>query len=432
MFDSLAVLGGDPVITNPFERFNSFDEQEEFAVKEVLQSRNLSSYLGAPGEYFYGGPEVLRFEKLFSEQFQVANSVSLNSWTSGLWAIFGALDLEPGSEVIVSTWTMAATATTILHWGLIPVFVDIDPKTFNIDLEDVKNRLTAQTRAIVSPDIFGLSAYNAELRSFCDSNNLILISDSAQSPLATDEVGNLTGKLCHIGGFSLNYHKHIHTGEGGVVVTEDFKLAERVRMLRNHGEVAVGFGNDFQKRQRGILGMNLRMGEIEAAIGVVQLSKLKAVIQTRRRAARQLISGLSGLDGLRLPFIPNGYQHSFYVLGLVLDHETNPKLPSREVLLNALRAEGIPGLLSGYQNIHKLPLFERQFAIGKSGWPYSILDTRRRRELRLTKLDIAEKYHSETFFGINMCAYRYDESEVRQLIDAFTKVWRGLELLKRP
>jgi dTDP-4-amino-4,6-dideoxygalactose transaminase len=347
-----------------------------------------------------------------------------------LWAIFGALNLEPGSEILVSTWTMAATATTILHWGLIPVFVDIDNKTFNIDIEDVKNKVNEKTRAIVSPDIFGLSADNVTLRRFCDTHNLYLVSDSAQSPLASDALGNLTGTLCHIGGFSLNYHKHIHTGEGGVVVTEDASLAERVKMLRNHGEVAVGFGNSFQTAQRGILGMNLRLGEIEAAIGSVQLSKLNDVLRTRRRAANHLMTELSDLSGLRTPFIPHGFKHSFYVLGLILDHESNPNLPSREVLIHALQAEGVPGLMVGYQNIHKLPLFERQFAIGSFGWPYSLLHNDRRQQLKGMSLRTAEKYHSEFFIGINMCTFTYDEPEVDQVVNCFKKVWRNLNNLK--
>ena len=246
MSNSLALFGGEPSIRRSFPKFNSFDQQEEEVVLRVLRSGNLSSYLGAPGENFYGGKEVLKFEEAFSAKFQVIHSISVNSWTSGLWAIMGALDLEPGSEVLVSSWTMAATATTILHWGLIPVFVDINPKTFNIDFDDVVSKTSDKTKAIVSPDIFGLSADNLKLRKWCDSRGIYLVSDSAQSPLATDEFGNLTSTLSHIGGFSLNYHKHIHTGEGGVVVTSDSTLAERVRMLRNHGEVAVEFGTDLQ------------------------------------------------------------------------------------------------------------------------------------------------------------------------------------------
>lgn len=430
MSEELALFGGNPLISNTFPRFNTIDDSEILAAVRVIQSGNLSSFVGAPGENFYGGHEVLSFEKSFSQKFGVANAISVNSWTSGLWTIFGSLDLEPGSEVLVSTWTMAATATVILHWGLIPVFVDIDPNTFNLDIEDAEKKITKKTRAIISPDIFGLSADCVKLQQLCEIHGLFLVSDSAQSPLAMDGAGNLTSSLCHIGGFSLNYHKHIHTGEGGVVVTQNDALAERVRMLRNHGEVAVGFGNSFHRQQRGILGMNLRMGEIEAAIGKVQLDKLDIVLESRRRAAYQLIDGLSELDGLRLPFIPKGYIHSFYVLGFVLEFKFNPDLPSRSKIIEALKAEGVPGIFAGYQNIHKLPLFEKQFALGKFGWPYSLIGRRRRKELASVSLNVAENFHNRLFFGLNLCAYRYTDTEVKLIICAFEKVWRNLSSLK--
>lgn len=385
MSDILALLGGNPLIHDAFPKFNSFDQQEEFAALKVIKSGNLSSYLGYPGDKFYGGEEVLNFEEEFCLKFKVKHSMSMNSWTSGLWAIFGALNLEPGSEVLVSTWTMAATATTILHWGLIPVFVDINPRTFNIDFEDLLGKSTDNTKAVVSPDIFGLSAENLKLRNWCDSRGIFLVSDSAQSPLATDEFGNYTSTLSHIGGFSLNYHKHIHTGEGGVVVTENSELAERVRMLRNHGEVAVGFGSEFQKVQRGILGMNLRMGEIEAAIGSVQLTKVDSLVTSRREAGLSLNEGLAELPGLHTTFIPQGYQHSFYVSGFLIDYNENPLLPHRDVLVSALKAEGVPGLMSGYQNIHKLPLFQQQLAVGSEGWPFLCL--KMVREMNYIKLD---------------------------------------------
>lgn len=430
MSDPLALFGGEPSIRHSFPRFNSFDQQEEEAALRVLRSGNLSSYLGAPGYNFYGGKEVLDFEEAFSLKFHVNHSISVNSWTSGLWAIMGALDLEPGSEVLVSSWTMAATATTILHWGLIPVFVDIDVQTFNVDFNDVVSKTTEKTKAILSPDIFGLSADNLRLREWCDSKGIYLVSDSAQSPLATDELGNFTSTLSHIGGFSLNYHKHIHTGEGGVVVTNDSTLAERVRMLRNHGEVAVEFGTDLQKRQRGILGMNLRMGEIEAAIGSVQLQKIDNLIGSRRAAGLYLSDGLKNFLGLEVAHIPPGYRHSFYVCGLILNYDSNPHLPSRDTLISALRAEGVPGLMSGYQNIHNLSLFRKQFSIGLDGWPYSILTNSRRSELVETKLPVAEKYHDELFFGFNMCAHNYSNSEVDQILFAFAKVWKNLKLLQ--
>ena len=430
MTSPLAIYGGFPTIKCEFPKFNTFDDKEILVASKVLETGNLSSYLGAPGDKFYGGEQVLGFENEFAKEFRVKNAISINSWTSGLWAIIGALDLEPGSEVLVSSWTMAATATTILHWGLIPIFTDINPLTFNMDFEDICRKTTAKTKAIISPDIFGLSAENKKIRDWCDAHNLIFVSDSAQSPLATDGDGNLTSTLCHIGGFSLNYHKHIHVGEGGVVVTSDDNLAERVRMLRNHGEVAVGFGNSFQRRQRGILGMNLRLGEIEAAIGRVQLEKVHQAVSSRREAGTLLNKSLSNLAGLRTVYIPDNYKHSFYVSGFILDYAENNQLPTREKLLLALKAEGVPALMAGYQSIHKLPLFADQFAIGETGWPYSLLNKTRREEIGKFQLPTVESYHNKLFFGINLCAHNYDEEEINLISKAFLKVWENLGLLK--
>ena len=430
MSSRLALFGGDPVIKKQFLKYNTFDNREIIAATKVLNTGTLSAYLGSPGEKFYGGEQVRLFEKEFAEVFKVENAISVNSWTSGLWAIIGSLDLEPGSEILVSTWTMAATATTLLHWGLIPVFIDINPLTFNMDFEDICKKTTNMTRGIVSPDIFGLSADNLRIREWCDQNNLIFVSDSAQSPLATDGNDNFTSTLCHIGGFSLNYHKHIHVGEGGMVVTSDNNLAERVRMLRNHGEVAVGHGNDFHKQQRGILGMNLRLGEIEASIGRIQLEKVQDSVQSRREAGVLLNKSLRQLPGLRTVHIPKNHKHSFYISGFTLDFEENVRLPPRDKIILALKAEGVPAIMAGYQNIHTLPLFANQFSLGAKGWPYSVLSNSRRTEIASMKLTTAESYHSALFFAINLCEHNFDEKEIGLITKSFVKVWENLALLQ--
>lgn len=428
--NSLALFGGKPICANSFTRYSVFDDSEKRAVERVMESGNLSLFIGSPGEGFEGGPEVRQFEQEFAHLIGAKYAVSVNSWTSGLWAIIGALDLEPGSEVLVSTWTMAATATTILHWGLIPVFIDIDPLTFNMSIEDVKSKTTNRSKALVSPDIFGLPADNSELRKHCRESGLIFVSDSAQAPLASDDQGNYTSSLSDIGGFSLNYHKHFHTGEGGVVVTNHSHLAERVKMLRNHGEVAVGLGDSFQKAQKGILGMNLRMGEIEAAIGRVQIKKAKSAVASRRNAAGNLISALRELPGLRAPHIPKGFTHSFYVAGFTLEYSKYPDMPPREKIVKALAAEGVPALMNGYQNIHLLPLFRKQQAIGNQGWPYSLLSQEKRLKLANQTLPVAEELHSVSFLGINMCAFEFNHEEIESISKAFHKVWSNLSKLR--
>ena len=139
-------------------------EEEIAAANRVLRSGVLSAFIGAPGPGFYGGPEVQALEREAAERFGVKHVVSVNSWTSGLVAAMGAIGLEPGDEVIVTPWTMVATATAILHWNAIPVFADIDPQTFNIDPNAVEAAITPRTRAIAAVDIFGQSADMPALR----------------------------------------------------------------------------------------------------------------------------------------------------------------------------------------------------------------------------------------------------------------------------
>ena len=145
----LAIHGGTPVIAGPMAHFKSIGEDEVTVVSEVIRSGVLSAYIGAPGPGFMGGKQVLRFERQAAEYFGVKHAIAVNSWTSGLIAAVGAIGLEPGDEIITTPWTMAATATAILHLNGIPVFADIDPITLNLDPENVAARITQKTKAIM-------------------------------------------------------------------------------------------------------------------------------------------------------------------------------------------------------------------------------------------------------------------------------------------
>jgi perosamine synthetase len=232
------MYGGAPFITGSFPPYRSIGEEEIEAANRVLRSGVLSAFIGAAGPGFYGGPEVRALEREASERFDVRHVVAVNSWTSGLVAAVGAIGIAPGDEVIVTPWTMVATATAILHWNGIPVFADIDPRSFNLDPVAVEAKITPRTRAILCADIFGQSADIPSLRTIADRHGLRLLTDTAQAPGAL-LAGRSTGTMADIGGFSLNYHKHIHCGEGGLLVTDDDHLAERLRLIRNHGEAVI-------------------------------------------------------------------------------------------------------------------------------------------------------------------------------------------------
>jgi len=146
------------IINNKFKRYNSIGKEEIGAAIKVLKTGILSDFIAGNNPQFFGGSKVKEFERKFEKYFKVKHAVSVNSWTSGLVCAIGSIDVEPGDEVIVPTWTMPATATAILFWNAIPVFADIDRNTFNISIESIKKKITKKTKAIIAVDIFGQSA----------------------------------------------------------------------------------------------------------------------------------------------------------------------------------------------------------------------------------------------------------------------------------
>lgn len=422
--ERVALLGGDPVIKTSFPAYRSISLEEELAVAEVMRSGVLSSYVGAKGDWFLGGERVKAFEMAFAKQFGVRYAIAVNSWTSGLIAAVGAIGIEPGDEVIVTPWTMAATATAILHWNAIPIFADIDPITFNIDPSMVEKAITPYTKAIMVADIFGQTADMSALRRIADRYKLKIIGDTAQAPGALVE-GKHTGTLADIGGFSFNYHKHIHCGEGGVVVTNDDDLATRVQLIRNHAEAVVD--SDDPAVLSNMLGFNFRMGEIEAAIALEQLKKLPEKIASRQLAASELNDGLSGLRGLTIPVVRDNCTHVYYVYGMTICPDVLGI--SRTRLVAALKAEGVPGLAEGYQNLHRLPLFRNRVAYGSRGFPW--ISDICKRDISYAKGDcpVAEDLHNRTFIALNLCAHDYNSEQVNLIISAFRKVWSNLEQL---
>lgn len=425
MTSPLALFGGPKVIPTPLAPFNTIGEDDIAAAVEVMRSGVLSAYIGAAGPGFMGGPRVRAFEAAAATAFGVRHALAVNSWTSGLIAAVGAIGIAPGDEVITTPWTMAATATAILHFAGIPVFADIDPHTFNISPASVEALVSPRTRAILAVDIFGQSADMAALRDIAERHGLALISDTAQAPGA--KVGDrLAGTLADIGGYSLNYHKHIHCGEGGILVTDDDRLAERLALIRNHGEVVIQ--SDAPEDLANILGFNFRMGEIEAAIATVQLGKLAERVATRQRAAARLTEALADLPGLTPPFTPQGLTHVYYVYGMTLD--TDALGVSRNRIAEALRAEGVPGVAAGYQNLHLLPLFRKRIAYGTGGFPWTSPYASVERHYGPGLCPVAERLHAETFLGLNLCLNDFGDADVDLVADAFHKVWAHLDALR--
>lgn len=425
MMERLALLGGSKAIQTPFRPYSSYGPEEVRAATAVIESGVLSKFLGAWDPDFYGGPKVQEFEKAWSEWFGVKHSISVNSNTSGLIAAIGAIGIEPGDEVIVSPWTMCATATAILVWNAIPVFADIENETFNLDPASIERRITSRTRAILVTDLFGHGAKLDAIMDIAKKHGLKVIEDAAQAPGAVYR-GKNVGTWGDIGVFSFNYHKHIHTGEGGMCVTNDSTLAERLQLIRNHAEAVVG--------EKGVtdlsnmIGFNFRMGEIEAAMGIEQLKKLKGFVQARGRAGARLSEGLKGLKGIRTPEIKDGCNHVHYVYPMLLD--TAVLGVPRSQIIEALKAEGVPMIAGGYAIVYRMPMYQKRIAHGKKGFPWTADFYKGDVSYSPGICPTAEELHDSTMLNLYTAAHHYTDGEVDQVISAFRKVWNCLDELK--
>jgi dTDP-4-amino-4,6-dideoxygalactose transaminase len=423
--EKLALFGGKKTIEKQFRRYNPIGREEVDAAKAVIESGVLSQFLGGWTPDFFGGPKVQEFERQCEAYFGVKHAVTVNSWTSGLIAAVGAIGIEPGDEVIVTPWTMCATATAILHWNAIPVFADIEPETFNLDPKSVEANITPYTKAIMVADILGHSADMDALMEIAERYGLKVISDTAQAP-GTYYKGKVTGTLGHVGGFSLNYHKHIHTGEGGILVTNDESIAERLKLIRNHAEAVVG--DKGVTNLSNMIGYNFRLGEIECAIGIEQLKKLAGFVAQKQEIAERLTEGLLGLRGLRTPIVKSDCTHAYYLYPIVLDIEELGVPRSR--IVEALQAEGVAGLKSGFANVHMLPIFQKKIAYGSKGFPWSSDVSHREVTYNKGICPVAERLHDENFIGFHTCINELSNEDIDLVVIAFRKVWNRIDSLK--
>ena len=301
-------------------------------------------------------------------------------------------------------------------------FADIDQMTFSLSVESIKENITKNTRAIVVADIFGQSADMAEIMAVAAEHNLRVISDSAQA-IGTHYMSKKTGTFADIGGYSLNYHKHIHTGEGGILVTNDDVLAEKLRLIRNHGEVVAGERGDSDLIN--LVGYNFRLGEVEAAIGLEQLKKLDDLLSEKQKRVTKLSSKISDLPGLTLPAVADNRDHSYYIFGMQID----PTITgiSRDLICEALNAEGLP-VNAKYQNIHLLPMYQNKLAYGSKGFPWTSEICKR--DIRYNKgiCPNAEKLNDETYVGLNTCALELIDDDIDLIVNAFQRFGKALSI----
>ncbi|GHT82356.1 aminotransferase DegT [Spirochaetia bacterium] len=427
----LAINGGEKVRKEKFLPYLPIGEEEFENVKQVFASHTYSRFLGAWHTDFYGGDQVRALEKEWAAFFGIKHAVSVNSATSGLYCAVGALGIEPFDEVIVSPYSMSCSATAPLIYNAIPVFADVEPEYFCLDVQSIESKITEKTRAIIVVDIMG-QVYNQQINDLAKKYNLKVIEDCAQAPHAKYK-DKFAGTLGDIGVYSLNYHKHIHSGEGGIIVTDDDELANKLYLIRNHAEAVVEAKGDTDLVN--MIGFNYRMTEIEAAITRAQLKKLSGLVEDRIKNVRYIENELSKIPCLKMPTVRNDTIHAYYIHSMLFDEKVAGI--HRDKFAAALRAELMPITLRetegikiscGYAKpLYLQPLFQKKIAYGLKGFPWSMSG----KEYDYSKgiCPIVEDLYFNKLISHEYMRPGMKKEDLDDVIIAFQKVWENRQEL---
>ncbi len=331
----------------PYGR-QSIDDDDVAAVVEALRSDWLTT-----------GPRVGAFEAAFAAFVRARHAVALANGTAALHAAMHALDLRPGDEVVVPAITFAATANAVVFCGGTPVFADVDPATLLVDAASLEARTTSRTRAIVAVDYAGQPCDYDALRELAARRGVRLMADACHALGATYR-RRPVGSLAELSTFSFHPVKPITTGEGGMVTTEDRKLAARIRRFRNHG-----ISSDHHQRAREgsweydmvELGFNYRLSDLHCALGLSQLRKLDRWVERRREIAGRYDAALSGLDGVA-PLVRGPHRtHAYHLYVVRLEAKLARR---RREIFQALRERGV-GVNVHYRPVHLHSYYRQRF-----------------------------------------------------------------------
>jgi perosamine synthetase len=362
----LAVEGGPPVRETllPYGH-QSINEADIQAVVEVLRSDWLTT-----------GPKVCEFEEAFAARVQAKYAVSFSSGTAALHAAAFAAGLKAGDEAVTSPMTFAATANCVLYQGATPVFADVKADTLNLDPKQVERRVTAKTRAILPVDYSGHPADLDAILAIAKKHGLMVIEDACHA-LGAEYRGHRIGSLSDMTVFSFHPVKHITTGEGGMVATNDSRLGETLRRFRNHG-----ISSDARQRQKAgqwhyemvLLGFNYRLPDVACALGLAQLKRLDANLARRREIARQYATAFGEIPGVVPPVVRGEVRGevrrevspAWHLYPIRLDLA---KLRTdRAEVFRALRAENI-GVNVHYIPVHLHPYYRDRFGYKDGDYP---------------------------------------------------------------
>ena len=322
------------------------EELEE--IRAVLESGQLSQ-----------GPKVAEFESMVAELTGARFAFATTSCTTALHLALVALGIGPGDEVLVPDFTFPATANVVVQQGAVPVLVDIDPQTYNVDPDDLARHISPRTRAVIPVDLFGLAADMDPVAELAVDHGLAVVEDAACA-LGATYYGRPCGSLGDVGCFSFHPRKVVTTGEGGMVVTDREDLAERLQLLRSHGGVRRDDRFTFEEA-----GFNYRLSDVQAALGTAQMRRLPELIGQRRRLAARLREELTDVPGFTVPPEPRWGGHVYQAFVGLVDPDVD-----RDDVIAGLRARGLEATLGTYA-LHAQPFFRRTFGYTPGALPGS-------------------------------------------------------------
>lgn len=336
-----------------------FDEHEIETVRSCLASGWVTQ-----------GPMTSEFERLFASRHLLQYALATTSCTAALHLSTLALQLQPGDEVVVPAFTWVTSAHSAEYVGARAVFADVDLSTFNLDPAAIEAAITPRTRAIVVVHLFGKAAPMDEIMAIARRYNLVVIEDAACA-VGTTYQGRPIGAIGDLGCFSFHPRKVITTGEGGMVTTNRKDLADRVKSLRNHGATGPAFGADPSKPYTmstfEMLGFNLRMSDIQAAVGVAQMAKLDRLLAERRRLALRYSELLEGVDRYIVPLDDPGHTYQSYVIR-VRDADRE----RRNRIMEHLAAANIQ-TRPGTHAVVRLGYYVNKYQLRPEAWPNACL-----------------------------------------------------------
>jgi perosamine synthetase len=324
-------------------------EKEIEAVCAVLRSPNLSL-----------GPKLKEFEQAFTKYIGTSRAVAVNSGTSGLFLCMSALGIGPDDEVITTPFTFISSATCIMMAGAKPVFVDIDPVSLNIDPAKIESKITEKTKAIMPVEVFGNPAGFDKVCEIAQKHNLTVVEDSCEA-LGSALNGKKAGTFGKVSVFAFYPNKQMTTGEGGMILTDDERLADMCVSLRNQGR---GKSTGWLGHVR--LGYNYRLSDINCALGIVQLSRIDEIKAKRRQVAKWYQEMLAGDGRLIVPAEPNGCDISWFVFVVRLADSFS--LEQRNEIIEKMKAKGIQ-VSNYFPPVHLQPFISAQFGYKQGDFP---------------------------------------------------------------